>query len=195
MVGMLRREAIVFCQQFSLRECCPPSLALMPDTSVPPCMPWCLSSCCPCTRVKQEWVWISLCVGPLIGTAWESSSLFHWLHLYWFLQPVTTETYLPNTRTLGWGSWCGAPEISLLIFIHHTWVWDQPIPHLHVSAPPTSLDGCGFFFNSVDAGPPFNSISASSEWCSIFSCDFDVVVRGDKPYLPMLTSWRPFNQT
>ena len=40
------------------------------------------------------------------------------------------------------------------IFIHYTWVWDQPI---HVSSPPTSLDGCGFF-NSVVVRLPFNSI-------------------------------------
>ena len=34
---------------------------------------------------------------------------------------------------------------------------------LHISAPPTSLDGCGFF-NSVVVRLPFNSISDGSEW-------------------------------
>ena len=39
-------------------------------------------------------------------------------------------------------------------------MWDQPF---HVSAPPTSLDGCGFC-NSIVVRLPLNSISDGSEW-------------------------------
>ena len=38
-----------------------------------------------------------------------------------------------------------------------------------VSVPPTSLEGCGFFFNSVVAELLLNSISASSEWLFFYS--------------------------
>ena len=65
----------------------------------------------------------------------------------------------------GLGAWCEAgtllPRYPSQIFIHHTWIWDQPIPHL--SPPPTSLDGCGFF-NSIIVRLLFNSISPSSVW-------------------------------
>ena len=53
-----------------------------------------------------------------------------------------------------------APEISLLNFY---------LPHMDVgparsmSAPPTSLGGCVFFFNSVVVRFPFNLISVHSE--------------------------------
>ena len=45
-------------------------------------------------------------------------------------------------------------------FIHHMWMWYQPLPRLHSS---TSLDGCGSF-NSVIAGLPFNSMVLSDGW-------------------------------
>ena len=56
-------------------------------------------------------------------------------------------TYLPVAQTLGWAVWCGlgslAPKVSLLIFIHHAWVWEHllgvPTP-LHVSTSPPHLD-------------------------------------------------------
>ena len=38
-----------------------------------------------------------------------------------------------------------APEIPLLTFTHHTWVWDQSLPHLY----PSYQSQCGFFLNSV----------------------------------------------
>ena len=53
------------------------------------------------------------------------------LNPHWFLQPEVMETSLPGAGTLDGGPGVGqgpfAPEISLLIFICHMWVWDQPI--------------------------------------------------------------------
>ena len=75
------------------------------------------------------------------------------------------ETYLPCTRSLGWRVWewgweSSLPKYPSQIFIHHTWMWYYPIP---CSAPPTSLDGCGFL-KSMVVRLPFNSISASCKW-------------------------------
>ena len=53
-----------------------------------------------------------------------------------------------------------AAEIHLPIFIHHLWVWDQPIRHLC----PSYQSPCGFFFKSLVAGLPFSHISGGSEW-------------------------------
>ena len=68
---------------FCLGESCPPVLALMPDTSgscKPPVpfklLPWCWSS----ERVRLSMFHI----GPLRGTARESSSFFHQLQSHWF---------------------------------------------------------------------------------------------------------------
>ena len=73
-------------------------------------------------------------------------------------------TYLPGTGTLGLRAWYGAG-------IPHS----QDIPPkflpttrrcgtilLCISAPPTSLDGRGFF-NSIDVGLPFTLICDGSE--------------------------------
>ena len=100
----------------------------------------------------------------LRGTAWSSRSFFHWLNLCWSLQPEVVGTYLHGIGTLGWGGL--------------VWGWDSlllrnPSEFLstthgcgtspfHVYAPPTSLDGCGFF-NSIVVRLSFNSIFVSSE--------------------------------
>ena len=106
------------CLPFCLGESCPPALTLMSDTSGPP--HWCLSSCYPGAGAQREWVWPSLCVGSLKGTAWASSSFFHWLNLCWFLQPEIMWTYLPRTEPWAGGPGVGlgllAPEISLPYF-------------------------------------------------------------------------------
>ena len=91
---------------FCLKDSCPPAPALMPDTSVPPCMPlvplnllpWCWSS---------EGVSLSksMC-GFFKGNC--SSNFFHQLNPCWFLQPEVMGTYLPGTGTLGWRARCGA---------------------------------------------------------------------------------------
>ena len=80
---------------------------------------------------------MSPCVGSLRGTAWGSSSFFHWLNSSCFLQPEVGGTYLPGTGTLGWWGlvwdWDSLIPISFPNFIPHTSVWDLPIPHLRPS--------------------------------------------------------------
>ena len=129
---------------------------------------WCLSSCYPGAEAQREWVWVSLCVGFLRGTAWDSRNFFHGLNPCWFLQPEVMGTYLPGTGALaggGGGGWCWAgSSCSWDIppkFLSTTCGWETS--PLHVCAPPTSLDGCGFF-NSVVVKLQFNSISDGSEW-------------------------------
>ena len=101
----------------------------------------------------------------LKGTAWDPRSFFHQVNLHWFLQPEVVGIYLPSTGTLHWGAWYGAgiphcqdipPE-----FLSTTRGWGTSM--FLVCAPPTSLDGCGFF-NSIVVRLPFNFISDSSEW-------------------------------
>ena len=108
---------------------------------------------------------MSLCVGSLRGTAWGSSSFFCQFKLHWFLQPKVMGTYLPVTGTLGWGAWCGAgtpPSQDILPEFLSTTSGCGTRP-FHICAPPTDLDGYGFF-NSVVVRLPFNSISDGSEW-------------------------------
>ena len=127
---------------------------------------WCLSSCYLGARAQREWVWASPCVGSLRGTAWNSCSFFHQLittvfciQKIWGLLFWAMELWNP-----GLGDWCGAGTPHSwyipLKFIHHMWVWDQPVPRLH---PSYQSNGCGFF-NSEVVGLPFNLISDGSEW-------------------------------
>ena len=139
--------------------------ALMPDTSVPPCMPlvpfkllpWCWSS---------EGVSLSMrpCVGSLKGTAWDSRSFFQHLNSHCFFQPEVMGTNFSGTGTLGSGVWCGTvtPHSQDIPaeFLSTTYGYGT-IP-FHISAPPTSLDRCSFF-SSVFVRLPFNSISDVSE--------------------------------
>ena len=76
------------------------------------------------------------------------------------------ETYIPGIGSSGcgglvWG-WhpCSSAVTSLLIFTHHTWVWDHPGQLLR----PSYQSQCGFFFNSLVVALPFNLISGGSEW-------------------------------
>ena len=108
---------------------------------------WCLLSCYPGAGAQREWV--SLC-GSFKGNC---------LGLQKFL-PLTLSLLVFAARSYrNLSSWLWNPglgglvwvwETSLLrypsrIFIHHMWVWDQPVLR---TCPPTSLDGCGIF-NSV----------------------------------------------
>ena len=99
-------------------------------------------------------------MGSLRGTAWGSSSFLHCLDSRWFLQPKVMAPYLPGIGTWAGGSGVGLgllpPKISLLNFYLLIQVCGTSL--FIVSAPPTSLDGCGFF-NSVVVRLPFNSIS------------------------------------
>ncbi|KAF6094767.1 hypothetical protein HJG60_011865 [Phyllostomus discolor] len=117
-------------------------------------LPWCWSS---------EGV-LSLCVGSLRGTAWKSSSFFHWLSPHWFLQPELMGIYLPGTGTLGWGAWCGAgtPHSQYIPPKFLSTTHGLGTSPFHVSTPPTSLDGCGLF-NSTVVRLPLNLISDGYE--------------------------------
>ena len=72
--------------------------------------------------------------------------------------------FISGIGTLHWRAWCGVGALhsqdmppEFLSSMHGC-----GISLFHVSVPPTSLDGCGFF-NSVVVRLPFNSISAGSE--------------------------------
>ena len=68
-----------------------------------------------------------------------------------------------------WAGWSAlrlgylTPEVFLLVFIQHTWVWDCPSVSLHlcvclcISVPPTHLDECSVF-KSLVVRPPHRSI-------------------------------------
>ena len=129
------------------------ALALMPDISLLPHMLlvtfklllWCWSlegvslSKSMCGFFKRNcWglqKFLLQTESPLVFVARSYGDLFFW---HWN----------PGLAVLicGWDS--SLPRYTSQIFIHHTSVWNQPIPCLCVSAPPTNLDGYGFF-NSV----------------------------------------------
>ena len=70
-------------------------------------------------------------------------------------------TYLPGTRTLGWG-----PGVQLGLLIFEIFLVNFYLPRVDMepahSVSPTSVDGCGFF-NSVVVRLPFSLISDASE--------------------------------
>ena len=70
----------------------------------------------------------------------------------------------PGIGILVWGSLCveGAPCFHDIPPEFLSTICRCGTSVFHVSAPPTSLDGCGFF-NSVVVRLPFNSISDGSE--------------------------------
>ena len=134
---------------------------------------WCSDMVCSCPlgvqALRSPGVSLSPCVGSLRGTAWGSRSFFHRLNPCCFLQPEVVGTYFPATGTLGWEAWCGAgtprsqgipPE-----FLSTTRGWETS--PFCICAPPTILDGCGFF-NSVVVRLPFHLIFDGSEWCLFY---------------------------
>ena len=95
---------------FLSRRKCPPALALMPDTSVPPHMPL-----VPFTMLPQCWssegvsVSNSLCgVRPFKRRLLRIWQVLLPLQPPLVLQPEVMETYLPGTGTVGWRTWCRA---------------------------------------------------------------------------------------
>ena len=142
--GRAQKRNSGLCEHFFLGESCP--LSSLPDAgqfSSSPYVSDTFQSSTPC------WSSVSLCRAlyrELPGI--PAVSVFHSLNPHWFLQPEVVETSLPGTGTLGWGPGVGlgslAPEISLLIFIHHTCV-GLPVLYLCISTPPTHLNECDFF--------------------------------------------------
>ena len=114
---------------------------------------------------------------PITSSCRASSYWIHGRHCWspkrCLLKKLThglIQTHLFDTRTLGGGLGLGlgplTPKIPLPNF--YPWVWDQPLPCLIISAPRTSLDGCGFF-NFIVVGLPFSLISDGSEWWLFYS--------------------------
>ena len=136
----------------------------MPDTSVPPCVPLVpfklLRRCCIAKGVSLY----KYVVGSFRGDTTESRSFFCCPQPPLVLQPDLMRTYFPGTGTLGCGVWCeaGTPcsqDIPPSFLSTIRGCRNNPF---HVSAPPTSLDGCDFF-NSIVIRLPFNLISDASE--------------------------------
>ena len=78
-------------------------------------------------------------------------------------------TYFPDTKPWSGDPSVGlgplTPEMSLLIFIHYTWVWDQLILCICLS----NQSQCGFFFNYIVVVLPFSLIFDSFEWWLLYS--------------------------
>ena len=125
---------------------------------------WCLSSCCPSAGAPNEWVWLSLCVGCLKRTAWDSrSSSTDSIRADLCSQKLWRIIFLALEPWAGWhgvGLGLLVPKISLPNFV---WTYRYRTSLFCISVPPTILDRCGFF-NSIVVRLPFNSVSDGSEW-------------------------------
>ena len=117
------------CPYFCLGKSCSPALILMPDTSVPPCVPL-----VPFKLLPQWCCWSSegghlnkLVRGPLRGMAKESSSFFltdsnsadFYSQKLWGLLFLALVTWAEG---LVWGWDPSLPRYPSRIFIYHTWV-------------------------------------------------------------------------
>ena len=117
---------------FCLKENCPPALALMPDSSLPHNMPL--------VPFKQlPWFWSS----ERVNLSKSMCEFFkgNWLRLQQFLPPTQSPLVFVAKSYEVLSSWHLNPGLwglvwgwdSLLlrypsqIFIHHTWMWNQPI--------------------------------------------------------------------
>ena len=141
----------------------PPAPALMPDTSVAPCMP--------------------LVPFKLLPWCWSSEEVNLSKSVCWFFKVnclVLQQFVLPTQSLLGFATrsygdfqalepWAGRSGVELGSprsrnicpeFLSTT--HGCGASSFHVSTPPINLDGCGFF-NSVVVSLPLNSISDSSE--------------------------------
>ena len=74
------------CLPFCVGESCSSALSMLPYISVPPCVPQVPFKILPSAGTQREWVWVSLCVGSLRGTAWDSRNFFHQHNPCYFLQ-------------------------------------------------------------------------------------------------------------
>ena len=74
-VGYRLREGTMASVSTSLWEkAAPPGIALMPDTSAPPCVPPVPFELLPITGTQSECVCVSPCADPLRRIAWDSRS-------------------------------------------------------------------------------------------------------------------------
>ena len=136
-----------------------PLLALMPTYPFLPLSHWCLSSCYPGAVAQKEWVWVGECLFGFFKRKW--------LRLQQFLPPTQSLLVFAARSCGDLSSWHWNPGLGSLL-----WGWDSLyltypswtfLSTTHgcgtslfcICAPPTSLDGCGFF-NSVIVRLLFN---------------------------------------
>ena len=126
----------------------------------------CLSRCYPNAGVQRVWIW----VGESVCGFFKRNCL----GFQKFLPPTQSPLVFAARSYGNLSFWHWNPGLGGLV-----WYWDSLLPRcpfwifstIHgcgtslflVCAPPTSLDGCGFF-NSIVIRLIFNSISESSEW-------------------------------
>ena len=120
------------------------------------------------------------------------------LGLQKFLPPTQSTLFFCSQKLwrlifLALEPWAGVPCVGLGLLAlkislpnFYPPLVDMGTRSFQVSAPPTSLDGCGFF-NFLVVRLPISSTSDASGWLVVLycSCNFDVVVRGGKPCLSM----------
>ena len=116
----------------------PSAPTLMPDTSVPPCMPL-----VPLRLVPQCWSSEGMCMSKSLCGFFKGSCL----GLQKFLTPIQSPLVFaarsygslpfwhwnPGLGGLVWGWDFSLPRYSSQIFIYHMWMWDQPVSHLQPS--------------------------------------------------------------
>lgn len=166
---MAQKENNGLCHYFCLGERCPsrPHAGAIQFSS----FPYVPGTCRAAARAgaQSEWVWVIQST-----ELWLSISLSH--NPCWFSHPGVMGTSL--LRHSGLGAWCGTrnphswrgtftAEISLLIYSHHLWVWDHPVPSLC----PFCQSQCGFFISVVII---LLSVHLDSRWFSIM--DFYTLV-------------------
>ena len=82
----------------------------------------CLSSCY--CGAWAQWEWVRKCMGGCLRrTAWDFSSFFLLIQSVLVFAARSYGVPGVSLRLL-------CPETFLLYFIHHTWIWTQPVPHL-----------------------------------------------------------------
>ena len=157
---------------------------------------WCPSSCYCSAGAQREWVWV--------GDSMCGFFTRNCLGLQQFLPPTqsllfsaarTCGDLFPGTGILGWWAWCGSGtphsgDIPLKFL--STWVWGQPVLRLH----PSYQSGWMWFLNSEVVWDHCCQTSVQLDfWCSwvmvvlCFSHNFDVVVWGCEPWIPIPPSW------
>ena len=119
------------------------------EKTVPQLLPWCqtlqflpVCRCCissyPGTGAQREWVWVSSHVGSLRGTPHRLLGILEVSSIDSIPTALATRIYgdlsfwhwKPVLWNLIWGCDSLLPRYPTQIFSHHTWIWDQPFPHL-----------------------------------------------------------------
>ena len=142
---------------------CPPALSLMPDTSVPSCMPLVPFKLLPMLGLRgSESEKVIAYVGSLRVTEALAVSSTDPIPAGFCSQRLWD---LPSWHgTLGWGAWCGAgtPRSQGIAPKFPSTTRGYGTSPFHISPPPSILDGCGFF-NTIVFRLLFNSISHGFE--------------------------------